>query len=160
MGKQIAVKLSREKEIEFNEFLKSKNCVFLDDLSKTKKLNILKRIPPAQPHFWTIYLWNKEFNMKPDFIEIKKEYLYRTGGKGRYVFNKTGKPVIEYSRGPISRIYWEKYFITNSPEYDIEKFEKWYNEVVMWIKKNCKYKNGVYVEWTFYLGDHYNDCEK
>jgi hypothetical protein len=144
MGKQVAVKLSRKKEIEFNKFLSSKGCVFILSWSKSKKLNILNNIPPVGPYNGTIYLGNQNFSFSPRFVGVKKEYLYRTNGN-KYGLDTLRVPVIEYSRGPIYRIYWDKDFGISGGEYDTGKFEKWYNEVFKWIKENCEYKNGVYV---------------
>ncbi len=141
MGRQIAVKLSRKKEEEFSEFLKTNNCVFIVPWSDKKKINLFESIPPED--FVRVLIWNKKFKLYPKFTEVKKEYRSRTGGK-RYGFRDMGSPVIEYCRKPFYRIYWEKYFTTNNPDYNVEEFEKWYNEVVKWIKKNCKYVEGVY----------------
>ena len=142
MGRQIAVKLSEEKEKEFVKFLTDNNAVLIYPWSERKKIKILKDLPPAGPYMWSFYIWNTEFNLNSTFIKIKKDYQKT---KYKYAFHSVGKPVIEFSRGTVSRIYWEKYFATSHIEYNIEKFEKWYEEVVNWFKKNCKYKNGVYV---------------
>jgi len=46
-------------------------------------------------------------------------------------------------------LYWEKYFGTKQLDYDVEEFEKWYSQIVKWIKKNCEYKKGILcrIEW-------------
>jgi len=142
MGRQIPVLLSREKEKEFVRFLKQNNAVLIYPWSEHKRLKILTELPPTGSWNYFFDIWNKKFKFKAEFIKIKEEYRTR---EYKYAFHSTGKPVIEYSRGEIPRIYWEKYFVTNKPEYNVEEFEKWYNEVVKWFKKNCKYKNGVYV---------------
>jgi len=142
MGRQIAVRLSREKEEEFYKFLKEKNCVIVIHWSKKKEINIVNEIPFAGPYAWTLSIWNKKFRFKPSFIKIKKEYK---DSPYNYALNIFGKPLIEYSRGGVFRIYWEKYFTTNNPDYNVNEFEKWYGEVVNWIKKNCKYNNGTYM---------------
>jgi len=142
MGRQIAVKLSREKEKEFSEFLKEKNCVIIANWSEKKRINVLKDIPQDGPYLRVLHIWNRDFSFNPSFVKIKKEYKR---SKYNYGFMSFGKPLIEYSRKPIYRIYWEKYFTTNNPNYNVEEFEKWYNEVVKWIKKHCKYTQGVYL---------------
>lgn len=142
MGRQIAVKLSRKKEEEFYRFLKGRNCVIIIHWSKKKEINTFNGIPPAGPYTWNLSIWNKKFKFMPSFIKIKKDYKNGPYNYGLRIF---GKPLIEYSRGGVFRIYWEKYFTTTNPDYDVDEFEKWYDEVANWIKKNCKYIEGVYV---------------
>ena len=142
MGRQIAIRLSREKEIEFSNYLKSNKIRIIFPLCEEKKLYFFNEIPPEGPYLWQLHLWNEKFKFNPEFTEIKEEYRK---DKYRYIHHVLTKPLIEYSRGQISRIYWDKDFGISGREYDIEEFEKWYNEVVKWIKKNCKYINGVYI---------------
>lgn len=40
-----------------------------------------------------------------------------------------------WETGDSGRLYWGKNFSGN-PIYDIEKFERIYNEIIKWIKKN------------------------
>lgn len=146
MGRQLAIKFSEEKEREFVEFLNKNRAVLIYPWSKNKKINIIKELPKAGPFYWFYKIWNKNFPINPDFIEVKKEYLYRTNGH-KYAIGTIGQPFIDVIRNDdksVGRIYWEKYFTTNNPNYNVEEFEKWYNEVVNWIKKNTKKIEGVY----------------
>ena len=59
-----------------------------------------------------------------------------------YVCNTNIAPIIKFSRSNLSnnqfgRIYWGKDF--SAPDglnYDIENFNKWYEQIVRWVKKN------------------------
>lgn len=142
MGRQIAVKLSREKEKEFSEFLKNKGALFVYRWSENRKIIKLNDIPHVGPYTWIIHIWNKKFPIISEFIEIKEEYRKN---ETKYGLSTIGKPLIEYCRGPVYRIYWDKDSGIRKGEYNVEEFEKWYNEVISWIKKNCKKREGVYV---------------
>ncbi|MFH1310904.1 MAG: hypothetical protein ABIH65_00680 [Nanoarchaeota archaeon] len=142
MGKQITIRLSREKEIEFSDYLKKNSIKIIFPFCKKKKLYFLKDIPPDGPYLGGLDLWNPKFKLKPEFIEIKKEYQKNNY---RYIFHRLTKPIIEYDRGPIYRIYWDKDFGISGGEYNIKEFEKWYNEIIDWFKKNCKKVKGVYI---------------
>lgn len=145
MGKQIAIILSEEKEKGFINFLFSDKSVFLIyPWSKDRSMLLLRELPPKGPYNLTFYIWNSRFDFEPEFTEIKKEY--RKDGYG-YSFHSSGKPVIEFTRSNNNqegRLYWEKYFTQRKLDYDVAEFEKWYNSVIKWIKKNCRYRKGVY----------------
>lgn len=142
MGRQLQLVMSEEKEKVFEEFLHSHgDVVFLNTHSKNKSLNILNHLPKIGPFNFLVYIWNRKFEFKPEFGEIKKEYRKNNLN---YYFSTSGKPLIEFSRGNNGRIYWEKYFTTNNPDYNVEEFEKWYEIIIKWIKTNCKYINGTY----------------
>jgi hypothetical protein len=143
MGRQIAIRLSREKEIEFSNYLKSNKIKIISPLCEEKKLYFLKDIPPNGPCLGMFHLWNKKFKFNPKFTEIKKEYIK---DKYHYMLHTLTSPLIEFSRfEEFSRIYWDKDFGISGREYNIEEFEKWYNEIVDWFKINCKKVNGVYI---------------
>ncbi|MBI2449538.1 hypothetical protein HYV49_04550 [Candidatus Pacearchaeota archaeon] len=145
MGRQIAIFWSEEKEREFINFLFiDENIVLIYPWSKGRSMIILKELPPKGPYNWSFCIWNKKFSFKPEFTEIKREY--RKDGYN-YVFHSSGKPVIEFTRSKDNqegRLYWDKYFTHSKLDYDIEEFEKWYNSIIKWIKKNCKYNKGAY----------------
>lgn len=145
MGRQIAIKLSKKKEDEFVDFLKENNCVLVYPWSKNKKINILKNLPKTESCGRVFHIWKKDFVLKPEFVMIKKEYRKN---EYKYGLNDVGKPLIEFVRSEDKmggRIYWEKYFTTSNPEYNVIEFEKWYNEIIKWFRKNCVYKEGIYI---------------
>ena len=127
------------------EFLSSKgDIVLIFHWSKNRRLNLLNKFPKKGVGNFFFLIWNKKFKFKPNFVEIKPEYR-----KGKYKFGliNSGVPVIEFSRASEKypgRLYWEKYFTNQNLDYDVEEFEKWYDVIVKWIKKNCKYNHGVY----------------
>jgi len=155
MGRQIAIFLSEKKEKEFFDFLLTTGeIVFIFHKSKFKKLNISNKWPEKKQI--DFYIWNRKFKFQPKSTRISKKYSTKNA---KFSFISLGKPVIEFSKnkdvdfnkiknfndGSMGRIYWEKYFTTSKLNYDVKEFEKWYNKVVRWIKKNCQYKKGVYV---------------
>lgn len=96
---------------------------------------------------WFYYIWNKEFQWQP---------IYEQDVRGKYyISNISDAPLIEYIRSNIEkekygRLYWAKYFSApNGLNYDVEKFNKWYEQIVGWIKKNAagKVKNA----WITYF---------
>ncbi len=82
-----------------------------------------------------IYVYFKELDWTPEFSQTStKDRLF-------YITNKSTAPIIEINKtnwetGDSGRIYWSKNFSGN-PKYDIEKFERIYNEIIKWIKKNA-----------------------
>lgn len=147
MGRQIALILSKQKEIDFINFIKTQGeIVFITPLSKNKKINFIFDLPDVESNRWTYYIWNKKFPLgKMEFIKLKNP----TSLGENFSFWTSGQPLIEYWRSNgldrPGRIYWEKDFVQANLLYDIYLFENWYNLIIKWIKKNCKYERGVYI---------------
>lgn len=139
MGRQIQVALTYEDEQLFLSFLKeASEIVLLESFAPTKE-GLWKELfeQQVQGH-WTYRIWNKEFPWEP-------EYGQSTSGT-YYVSNKGAAPLIEFTRsdigqGKYGRIYWAKYFSApNGLDYDVDKFSKWYDSVVKWIRKSAEHK--------------------
>ncbi|EMO85216.1 hypothetical protein [Leptospira santarosai] len=162
MGKQIAVAMTKIDESLFLHFLKtiseiqilktnalpaSKNAFIIDDFSKDHENNFI------------YYIWNKSFPWNFEFSPIK------TNGTERnlyYIKNIFEAPCIEYSRHNFKeeqnygRLYWSKDFASTKPlQYDSMEFDKWYNQIVRWIRKNGKQKERGRLN-TYYLPDAWN----
>ena len=144
MGKQIEINLSEETESKFMAFVFSRgDVVLIYPWSEQKRLNIFNKLPKKDVRSWCV--WNRKFKFKPEFVEIKSEYRK---DKDKFVFSKSGAPVIEFVRSSKEfpgRLYWEKHFTHESLSYNVEEFEQWYGSLVRWIKRNCDYRKGVYV---------------
>ncbi|PIN90182.1 hypothetical protein COU57_04355 [Candidatus Pacearchaeota archaeon CG10_big_fil_rev_8_21_14_0_10_32_14] len=146
MAKEIIINISEEKEKEFVKFLKDNNAVLIYPWSNEEKINIVNDLSKKDSGKAFFEIWNKSFSLNPEFIKIKKDYAKE--GK-KFVFHPVGKPTISWWRsieGKNGRIYWQKHFLTKKLEYDIKEFDKWYDIIVNWFKKNCNKVNGVYVD--------------
>ena len=86
-----------------------------------------------------------------DVIESKNKIIY-VNGKPAY------EPYTQHTDGSLKPggieprdnfgpyiVPREKYFMMDNPEYEIRDFEKWYNSIIKWFKKNCRYQRGVYL---------------
>ena len=71
----------------------------------------------------------------------------QTNAKDRfYLSNTSNAPLVEFSKTVWAqdvghgRIYWSKYFTSGPIEYDINEFERFYQEITKWFIKNAKGK--------------------
>jgi hypothetical protein len=83
-----------------------------------------------------------------------------------YISNDSDGPLIEFDRSDVpenkcGRLYWAKYFAApNGLSYDVDKFSKWYDTLVRWIKKNSA-GTTKYVNWvTYYLPDAWREYDE
>jgi len=137
MGKQIAVVLAYDDEVKFLNYLKScADITLIESKADTKELLYKSDFEKEFNNHFVYYIWNKAFQWQP----IYEQDIY---GK-YYISNISEAPLIEYMRSNIEkenygRLYWSKYFAApNGLNYDVEKFNKWYEQIVRWIKKNAE----------------------
>jgi hypothetical protein len=145
-GRQIAVAMTETDEKAFMAFLRSAAEIeILTSSAKAREELLLSDLPKRSTGQTQFFLWNQRFPWEP-------EYAPTTAGTF-YVSNISRGPVIEYDRDPLSswrystgRLYWAKgitpggaHEFQSAPyAYDAGAFEKWYESVVSWVKKNSK----------------------
>lgn len=122
----------------------SKDAFMIDDFSKDHENDFI------------YYIWNKSFPWNFEFSQTKTN---RTEQNLYYIKNIFEAPCIEYSRHNFNekqnygRLYWSKNFaVINLLQYDIMKFDQWYNQIIQWVKKNGKQKYKGKLN-TYYLSD-------
>jgi hypothetical protein len=152
MGKQIQVALTNEDKQLFLSFLKeTADIVLLESFAKTKEGLWKDTFEKAIAGHGSYHIWNKEFPWIPEYDQVGEKAYDPNMIGWYYVPNKGDAPLIQFSRsfdianGKHGRIYWAKDFAApNGLNYDIEKFSKWYDSVVKWIRKNAigKVKDG------------------
>ena len=148
MGKQIAVVLAHEDEVNFLNYLKScADIILIESKADTKELLYKNDFEKEFRNHYIYCIWNREFQWQP----VYKQDIY---GK-YYISNESDAPLIQYSRsniekGNYGRLYWAKYFAAPSGlNYDVDKFNKWYEQIIRWIKKNAAGK--VKEAWITYF---------
>ncbi|EKR26006.1 hypothetical protein LEP1GSC087_4735 [Leptospira interrogans serovar Bataviae str. L1111] len=147
MGKQIAVIMTKIDESSFLDFLKSISEIQIlkaDAPSASKDAFMIDDFSKDHENDFIYYIWNKSFPWNFEFSQTKTN---RTKQNFYYIENIFEAPCIEYSRHNFNekqnygRLYWSKNFATINPlQYDIMKFDKWYNQIIRWVKKNGKQK--------------------
>jgi len=140
MTKQIQIFSTEIDDKKIELFLRSNyNCVMFQSFAPAKDQLILADISITYHKYSGVHIWNKEFAWKPMYKQmITDEKLF-------YVSNKSGAPLIEFRKtnwgnNTSGGIYREKSFAASKSEYDLDKFDKFYNDIVKWIKKNAKGK--------------------
>jgi hypothetical protein len=137
MGKQIATVMEREDEVRFLNFLKeSSDIVLIEAFADTPESLWKNEFEPELRGHFNYYIYNKDFYWEPEYKQtINKDKFY--------ISNKGDAPLIEISRSKgfeindTGRIYWAKNFAAPCGlHYDVDKFSRWYDYIVKWVKKN------------------------
>lgn len=163
MGKQLAFVMGEKDEQAFIDFLKgSAEVVLIESFSKDKNLLFTDNIARELKGHFSYKVWNKKFKWVPAYsTTIHGDY---------YVSNTNSAPLVEFTRSrkydtkkAYGRIYWSKYFLSNELEYNVDEFNKWYEQIARWIKKSAagKIKDGLVTyflpeAWETYLKDKEN----
>lgn len=139
MGRQIQICSTDNDNLAFEQFLRHNfNCVFFQSSAPTvEELMIESFKETSYPFSSQIFIWNKAFPWTPEYGQTKDsdQHYY-------YLSNTFNAPLIEFSKTlptPIEhgRIYWAKFFLSNTLLYDAANFEKFYLSVTKWIIKNA-----------------------
>ena len=141
MGRQIITAMSSEAEAAFLDFLRSRASVrvYRPRASIPEELEVAS-FPDSDPLNTTYLLWNTAFPWVPR-LEPSEPGAHQHPWVR--IANYTIGPVLEYTRslhpsgkGP-GRIYWPNVQPHPNPcAYDVDAFERWYKQVVAWVKKN------------------------
>jgi hypothetical protein len=156
MGRQVAIDLSDQDEVEFLSFLRqSADIQIIRGFAKSPESLFVEKFEPRGAGNWDYALWNKAFPWQPTFAQTKLDLpeLERRGLY--YVANKSTAPLLEYSRqarGPnaaYGRVYWAKDFSAPSGlEYDVEAFASWYESVARWLRSRSATRSNKSLERT------------
>lgn len=136
MGKQIQICTNEVDNLEFERFLvETFDCKFYQNFSNTVEGLQIKSINEYKSQ---IRISNPSFKWIPEYAKTNKENLI-------YISNISTAPVIEFIHtnwvtNRHGRLYWSKYFASNNIDYDVVEFERFYNKVANWLKKNAKGK--------------------
>jgi hypothetical protein len=156
MGRQIQICTTDYDNKVFECYLKENfDCIFFQTSAPSIEEIIIESFDKTSKAFNTkIVIWNKQFPWVQKYGQTKTKDSY-------YLSNESNAPVIEFSKTDWSRnghgrIYWTKYFTSGPITYDLIEFEKFYNSVIGWFKKNSKGK----IKWAdvniYYLEDAWN----
>ena len=136
MGRQIQICITPSDNDSLRDYLLSKyDCTFFQSFAPSEAELMLDSFNNTYLQESTIQIYFKSFDWSPVIKQTStKEQLY-------YIENTSTAPVIQFSKtdwetGHHGRLYWSKYFSGN-PEYDVDKFELVYKDLVKWIKKNA-----------------------
>ncbi|HLL60587.1 MAG TPA: hypothetical protein VK338_02630 [Candidatus Nitrosocosmicus sp.] len=166
MGRQIQTATTKKDDDLFFSFLKENyDVIFLKYFAKNKEDLFQTEIDTSSPHPDIYYIWNKTFPWKPRFEQITDKAENKEVIGYWYVTNKGDAPLIEFITSSVrkkqyGRIYWGKYFSApNGLHYDVEKFEKFYNQVIRWFKKHSIAVKSYGIN-TYFLPDAWKIYEK
>jgi len=149
MGRQIELCTTDEDNMLFQNYLNDNfNCAFFQGSAQTIKRLWLTSFDQSD---LKINIWNKDFDWEPIYGTTS------TKEKRRYISNTSNAPILALSKTQWTpdrirngRIYWTKYFM-GIPDYDVALFEKFYNKVESWFKKNAAGKEKRGGLNTYYL---------
>ncbi|MDO6429786.1 hypothetical protein Q4E93_04280 [Flavitalea sp. BT771] len=155
MGRQIQICTTDDDNLVFEGFLKQNfDCVFFQPSAPTaEKLIIESFTETSHPFSSQIFIWNKAFPWTPAF-----ELINTVDRQYYYLSNTRNAPLIEFSKTIPNhvvngRIYWSKFFLSDTLLYNVEDFEKFYLSVTKWIIKNATGKIKYMGINTYYLGN-------
>lgn len=104
-------------ESSFLDFLKSISEIQIlkaDASSASKDAFMIDDFSKDHENDFIYYIWNKSFPWNFEFSQTK----------------------INRTKQNYGRLYWSKNFAAINPlQYDIMKFDKWYNQIIRWVKK-------------------------
>jgi hypothetical protein len=144
MGKQVQVAMLEDDEALFLAFLREKAEIqLLEYFAPTPEKIFTEKMGPRDKGHWHYRIWNKSFPWTPKFAHVASDAKVVERRGWSYVANAGTAPLVEYSRhnfapnGSQGRLYWAKYFSApNGVDYDVESFERWYDSIARWIRKN------------------------
>jgi hypothetical protein len=142
MGRQIQICTTDIDNRFFESYLRSNfECTFFQPSAPSlDKLEITTFAETSFPFSTQIFIWNKAFAWTPEFKQTV------TQEKTFYITNTSNAPLIEFNKtlwnekDSHGRIYWTKYFTAGPIEYDLKKFEFFYDTITKWFVKNSKGK--------------------
>ncbi len=155
MGRQIQICTTDSDNVLFQNYLRLNfDCIFLQSSAPTLNKLYINSFSETSFTFSTqILIWNKNFIWTPEFRQQKiKEGKF-------YIENISNAPLIEFSKtlwmehNNHGRIYWTKYFTSGPIEYDVTRFEKFYETITKWFIKNAKGKIKSAGTNIYYLED-------
>ena len=141
MGRQIITAMSPESEAAFLAFLRSRAAIQLyRPRAATHVALEIASFPDRDPLNAIYLIWNTAFPWEPRLEPSEPGAHLHPWVR---IANYTIGPVLEYTRslhpsgkGP-GRIYWPNVQPHPNPcAYDAEAFERWYKQIVAWIKQN------------------------
>jgi len=160
MGRQTLVAMTDNDEEVFISFLRSTADIqLLEYFAPTRESIWVDSFSSRERGHWTYNIWNRAFDWTAEYGQVRDDLPSTQNPGWFFVSNISDAPVIEYSRHDFhddtdltyGRVYWAKSFAT-PPEYDLQAFSNWYDEVVRWIRKNgTQIDRGAYN--TYYLPD-------
>ncbi len=142
MGRQTAIVATEEDERSLLAFIRSfAEIRILVRAAKTADELWVDDFAPYDRFHAQYYIWNTEFSWTPDV---------QPGNDCVFVRDASTAPIIEFGRTDTewlfrpgnallvagSRIYWSRLHMTKRPAYDLDKFDKWYDRVVRWVRKH------------------------
>lgn len=123
--------------INFEAFLKGRfDCVFFQcSAPSPSALRIDSFRDTSYPFSSQVLIWNREFNWEPTVQHYPTPDQY-------CLINTSNAPLIEFIKcipnyKVSGRLYWAKHFTDGPLLYDVDKFEVFYNTVMLWLVKNA-----------------------
>jgi hypothetical protein len=144
MGRQTAIVATEEDERALLTFLRSSDEIrILVHSAPTAEQLWVSEFAPFDRFHRQYYLWNCAFPWTPDIRDL------RPARDLVVVWDTATAPLIEFSRTDIawlfrpdntllvagSRLYWCKHHMADKLAYDADKFSRWYDRVIRWVRK-------------------------
>jgi hypothetical protein len=142
MGRQIAVAMEPEDELQFLAFLRTSMPIRIFRSFAPTEAE-LELSPGAFGHERQYFIWPTSFPWQPQVRRVAPDapVIERRGWS--FLERVGAAPVLEYDRHHFGRpaaqgrLYWAKVrAVPPAPDYDIAAFERWYADVVRWVKEN------------------------
>jgi hypothetical protein len=121
--------------LHFVEYLHNNfDCALFQSFASSEETIWIESPEALHDPYDTIKIWNRDFPWKPSYNKTSRDQLV-------YISNTSFAPIIMLERPNWEihrhgRLYWTKE-LSDSPEYHVEYFEKFYNKVAQWFRKNA-----------------------
>lgn len=144
MGKQTAVALTDDVEVEFLRYLRSIADIQLIESFATVAPELFVSDFAARQGHWNYLIWNKAFAWSPEFARTRSDLPDQSRRNLYYVSNASAAPLVQYTRhnfdgdAPTGRLYWAKSFAApRGLSYDTTAFDSWFQLVVRWARHHA-----------------------
>lgn len=140
-GRSIVIVASPADELLLLDFLRSTADIqLLRHFAPTPAELFIDELAAYGPLWHTVDIWNRAFPWTPQTAPM-------TNPPGWvYVSDSLTAPVIELHRTDLANelveraiahgsLCWAKHHMSDDPPYDVESFDRWFSQVVRWVKK-------------------------
>lgn len=156
MGRQIAVALEPEDEVELLAFLRASADIVIYRSWSPAPDSVSSFVPDlaASP----FYVHNQAFPWRPEFELVQYKDQVTEEPNHYYRLLSSHAPLLEYSRHSFAakspqvagRLYWQKLFASRPDQlqYDIPKFDAWFSSIARWVRRSGrKVRHGSTEPW-------------
>jgi hypothetical protein len=142
MGRQTGIVATEDDECSLLAFMRSVADIrILVRVARTSEGLWSDEFAPYDGFHTQYYIWNTAFAWEPDIQPVEGHVIVQDAATA---------PIIEFKRTNVewlfrpdntllvagSRLYWSRYHMADQLGYDVNRFDKWYSQVIRWVRKH------------------------